>query len=89
MGNDVCSRSIERENLLYLPQSKIYSKSCAVGPCIATDEAIGDPLSIVMRMSITRDGETVFEDSTSTSERVRTCEELTEYFTRYNEVPES
>jgi len=88
VGNDVCSRSIERENLLYLPQSKIYSKSCAIGPCIATEETIGDPLDVEMGLSITRDGGVVFEGSTSTSEMVRTCEELTEYFTRYNEVPE-
>ncbi|MFC7142105.1 fumarylacetoacetate hydrolase family protein [Halosimplex aquaticum] len=89
VGNDMCSRSIERDNLLYLPQSKIYAKSCAIGPCIATDEAIGDPLDVEMRMEIIRDGDTVFEDSTSTSEMVRTCEELVDYYTRYNEVPES
>ncbi|WP_415383074.1 fumarylacetoacetate hydrolase family protein [Halosimplex sp. TS25] len=89
VGNDMCSRSIERDNLLYLPQSKIYAKSCAIGPCIATDEAIGDPLDVEMNMEIIRDGDTVFEDSTSTSEMVRTCEELVDYYTRYNEVPES
>jgi 2-dehydro-3-deoxy-D-arabinonate dehydratase len=88
VGNDVCSRSIERENLLYLPQSKIYAKSCAIGPCIATPETVGDPLDLDMRMSIERDGGLVFEDETSTSEMVRTCEELVEYYTRYNEVPE-
>jgi 2-dehydro-3-deoxy-D-arabinonate dehydratase len=89
VGNDVCSRDIERENLLYLPQSKTYAKSCAIGPCIATDESIGDPLDVDMEMEVHRDGETVFADSTSTSEMVRTCEELVDYFTRYNEVPEA
>jgi len=89
VGNDMCSRSIERDNLLYLPQSKIYSKSCAIGPCIATDDAVGDPLDLEMRMEIARDGETIFSESTSTAEMVRTCEELVDYFTRYNEVPEA
>ena len=89
IGNDVCSRSIERENLLYLPQSKIYSKCCAIGPCISTDETVGDPLGLEMRMSISRDNSTIFEDSTSTEEMVRTCDELGEYYTRYNETPES
>jgi len=89
VGNDVCSRSIERDNLLYLPQSKTYAKSCAIGPCIATSESIGDPLDVDMEMAVVRDGETVFADSTSTSEMVRTCEELVDYFTRYNEVPEA
>ena len=89
VGNDVCSRSIERDNLLYLPQSKTYAKSCAIGPCIATSESIGDPLDVDMEMAVVRDGETVFADSTSTSEMVRTCEELVDYFTRYNEVLEA
>jgi 2-dehydro-3-deoxy-D-arabinonate dehydratase len=34
IGNDMSSRDIEGENLLYLPQAKIYDKSCAVGPFI-------------------------------------------------------
>ncbi|MFB9807092.1 fumarylacetoacetate hydrolase family protein [Haladaptatus pallidirubidus] len=89
VGNDMCSRDIERENLLYLSQSKIYSKSCAIGPCISTDETVGDPLDVEMQMQIDRDGDIVFEDSTSTSEMVRTCEELVDYFARYNEVPKS
>src|SRR6187549_1374492 len=34
VGNDMSSRDIEGENLLYLPQAKIYSSSCAIGPWI-------------------------------------------------------
>ena len=34
IGNDMSSRDIEGENLLYLPQAKIYARSCAVGPWI-------------------------------------------------------
>ena len=34
IGNDMSSRDIEGENLLYLPQAKIYTSSCAVGPWI-------------------------------------------------------
>ena len=41
-----------------------------------------------MRMTIERDGTPVFEEATSTSEMVRTCEELVDFYTRYNEVPE-
>jgi len=33
-GNDMSSRDIEGENLLYLPQAKIYRHSCALGPWI-------------------------------------------------------
>src|SRR5476651_1914722 len=34
IGNDMSSRDIEGENLLYLPQAKIYDRSCALGPWI-------------------------------------------------------
>jgi len=85
VGNDVCSREIERENLLYLPQSKIYDKSCAVGPAVAL---VDDPHNLAMSMTIERDEETVFSGSTSTSEMVRTCEGLASYFRRHNYVPE-
>jgi 2-dehydro-3-deoxy-D-arabinonate dehydratase len=88
VGNDVCSRDIERENLLYLPQSKTYAKSCAIGPCVSSPESIEDPLDVEMHMTIERDGETVFEEGTSTDQMVRTCEELVDFYTRYNEVPE-
>jgi 2-dehydro-3-deoxy-D-arabinonate dehydratase len=38
-GNDLSSRSIEGENPLYLPQAKIYSGSCALGPGILLADA--------------------------------------------------
>jgi 2-dehydro-3-deoxy-D-arabinonate dehydratase len=41
-----------------------------------------------MRTTYLRDGEPTFQGETSTSEMVRTCEELTSYLTRHNEVPE-
>ena len=52
IGNDMSSRDIEGENLLYLPQAKIYDRSCAVGPWITSaplrrrrgvDDPAGDP----------------------------------------------
>jgi len=88
IGNDVCSREIERQNLLYLPQSKIYDRSCAVGPCVVTPDTVGDPHELDMAMRITRNGDLVFEGETSTSNMVRTVTELTEYFKRCNHVPE-
>jgi 2-dehydro-3-deoxy-D-arabinonate dehydratase len=32
IGNDMSSRDIEGENPLYLPQAKVYDRSCALGP---------------------------------------------------------
>src|SRR5688500_803168 len=34
IGNDMSSRDIEGENLLYLPQAKVYDRSCAIAPWI-------------------------------------------------------
>jgi len=31
IGNDMSSRDIEGENPLYLPQAKVYDRSCALG----------------------------------------------------------
>lgn len=89
VGNDVCSRDIERDNLLYLPQSKIYDKSCAIGPCVVTEETIGDPHDVEMTLTIERAGDIAFTESTSTDQMVRSFDELAEFFRRYNYVPES
>src|SRR3982751_4181129 len=34
IGNDMSSRDIEGENPLYLPQAKVYTRACALGPCV-------------------------------------------------------
>ena len=36
LANDVSAWDIERENPLYLPQSKVYTACCALGPVILT-----------------------------------------------------
>ncbi|WP_049917817.1 fumarylacetoacetate hydrolase family protein [Haloferax denitrificans] len=88
VGNDVSSRSIEGENPLYLPQAKVYDRCCAIGPCVASAESVSDPHGLEMSMRIERDGTVLYEGSTSTSEMVKSCEELVSYFTRHNAVPE-
>lgn len=88
IGNDVSSRSIEGANPLYLPQAKVYDRSCSLGPCIATPDTVGDPHDLTMEMRIERDGETVYRDDTSTGLMDRSCEELVSYWRRHNTVPE-
>ena len=88
VGNDVSSRDIEGANPLYLPQAKIYDRCAAVGPAVASPNAVGDPHDLSMSMTIERDGETRFSGETSTGEMVRTCEELTDCFTKHNAIPE-
>ena len=89
VGNDVSSRSIEGQNPLYLPQAKVYDRCCSFGPCVASTETVEDPHSLEMTMTIRRDGDVVYEESTNTGEMVRTCEELASYLTRHNVVPET
>src|SRR5687767_14523246 len=43
LANDVSAWDIERENPLYLPQSKVYTGCCALGPVILTADELADP----------------------------------------------
>ena len=86
IGNDMSSRSIEGENPLYLPQAKVYARSCALGPCFVSAGNI-DPQNVSVESTISRDGETVFSGQTSTSQMARTCEEIAGWLIRHNEVP--
>ena len=87
-GNDMSSRSIEGDNPLYLPQAKIYDKSCAIGPCFATLDAVGDPKNLKIRLIIERDGKEAFNGETSTSAMFRDCEYIADWLQRHNAVPD-
>jgi 2-dehydro-3-deoxy-D-arabinonate dehydratase len=87
IGNDVSSRTIEGENPLYLPQAKLYDRSCAIGPCFVPTESAGDPQNLNIRCIIVRDDAEVFSGETSTSEMARTCEDLADWLMRSNQVP--
>jgi len=89
IGNDMSSRAIEGQNPLYLPQAKVYDRCCAIGPCIATPETIGDPHDLNIEMTISREGGTVFEGSTTTAEMVETCDDLVSHLTKSNPIPET
>jgi 2-keto-4-pentenoate hydratase/2-oxohepta-3-ene-1,7-dioic acid hydratase in catechol pathway len=48
LANDVSAWDIERENPLYLPQSKVYNGCFAFGPAIVTPDEIDDPYAITL-----------------------------------------
>ncbi len=55
VGNDMSSRDIEGENPLYLPQAKVYDRSCALGPCVLiSPEPL--PATTPIRIEIVRRG---------------------------------
>jgi 2-dehydro-3-deoxy-D-arabinonate dehydratase len=80
LGNDVSSRSIEGENLLYLPQAKTYDGSCALGPCIVPTQEAEPPFDL--QLVIQRAGRIVWEETTSTANMRRSFEELASYLGR-------
>ena len=85
-GNDVSSRSIEGENLLYLPQAKVYTASCSLGPDIVPAWLVQPPFGITM--TITRYGNTVFEGATSTDAMARTLPDLASWLFRSLDFPD-
>lgn len=86
IGNDMSARDIEGANPLYLPQSKIYRGSCALGPVVTTGDEIPDPRSLRIQMRIYKEGKTLFEGSTETSRLKRSVEELVAYLLRDNQL---
>src|SRR4051812_37038901 len=86
IGNDMSSRDIEGEILLSLPQAKVYSRSCALGPGILVTSK---PLSATTRiqLEIIREGEMVFSGATDLSQLKRDPQTLVDYLYRDNEFP--
>ena len=87
LGNDVSAWDIERENALYLPQSKVYDACCALGPVLVTPDEIADPYKLRMSCTITRGARTTFAGSVSTGKLRRKLEDLVHYLTASNRVP--
>lgn len=87
LANDVSAWDIERENALYLPQSKVYDACCALGPVMITADELPDPYKLEMTCSIVRNGKEIYSGATSTSRLHRRIETLIEYLTRSNRVP--
>ncbi len=85
--NDVSAWDLERENPLYLPQSKIYAGCCALGPVIVTPAEVNDPYSLDINCSIIRGGEVIFNAAISSSRINRTFDQLNEYLYRDNPIP--
>jgi 2-dehydro-3-deoxy-D-arabinonate dehydratase len=87
IGNDMSSRDIEGENLLYLPQAKIYARSCAVGPWIVVGPTEPDARRWTIDLQITRRGDVVFTGETRVDQIKRTFGELVEHLFRSQAFP--
>jgi 2-dehydro-3-deoxy-D-arabinonate dehydratase len=87
IGNDMSSRDIEGENLLYLPQAKIYTRSCAVGPWIVVGPTEDEARQWTIQLEIRRGAETVFAGATRADQIKRRFAELVEYLFRSQAFP--
>jgi 2-dehydro-3-deoxy-D-arabinonate dehydratase len=88
IGNDMSSRDIEGENLLYLPQAKTYHRSCALGPWITVGPTEAAVREWSISVEILRGGESVFSGETSVGQIKRSFEELAGFLFRCQEFPE-
>jgi 2-dehydro-3-deoxy-D-arabinonate dehydratase len=86
IGNDMSSRDIEGENPLYLPQAKVYDRSCSLGPCILVS-AEPLPKSTEIKLEILRAGKTEFSGGTTLESLKRDPASLVEYLYRNNSFP--
>jgi 2-dehydro-3-deoxy-D-arabinonate dehydratase len=87
LGNDMSSRDIEGENLLYLPQAKVYDRSCSLGPWITLGVTEADVRTWQISIAILRNGQRVFTGETSVGQIKRSFTELAGYLCRSQTFP--
>lgn len=87
VANDVSAWDIERDNPLYLPQSKIYDGCFSFGPTLVTPDEIADPYALELTCWIERGDREVFRGTASTGQLKRTFPELVGWLLRSNSVP--
>ncbi len=88
IGNDMSARDIEGENLLYLPQAKIYSRSCALGPLVRVGVNEPEVRTWTVSIEIVRDSRAVFHGETSLGNLKRSLDELVGYLFRSQAFPQ-
>ncbi len=87
IGNDMSSRDIEGQNPLYLPQAKIYTRCCALGPIVRLASEDFNPLALAVQCTVYRNGQVAFHGETRTSTICRPLSNLISYLRRCNSFP--
>lgn len=86
-GNDCSAWDIERENPLYLAQSKIFGRCFAMGPVLVTAAELADPHVLEISCTISRSGKPIYQARANTREMKRPSHELVDWLCRYNPIP--
>jgi 2-dehydro-3-deoxy-D-arabinonate dehydratase len=87
VGNDLSAWDIERENPLFLPQSKMFDGCFALGPVLVTAGEITAPPTLDLTCTIVRGGQTLYQGSVNTREMKRPPDELVDWLRRGNTCP--
>ena len=87
VGNDLSAWDIERENPLFLPQSKMFDGCFALGPVLVTASEITGPPALDLTCTITRGGQIRYQGSVNTREMKRPPDELVDWLRRSNTCP--
>lgn len=87
IGNDMSARDIEGENLLYLPQAKVYDRSCAIGPWIVVGPSEAEARAWTIRLQIERGGQLAFSGETSVGQIKRSFDDLAKFLFRCQAFP--
>lgn len=87
LGNDMSSRDIEGANPLYLPQAKLYDRSCGLGPALVPVAALPGWLDQTIELTIRRGPVAVFTDQVRLRAIRRDPAELLRWLFRANTFP--
>jgi 2-dehydro-3-deoxy-D-arabinonate dehydratase len=87
IGNDMSSRDIEGDNPLYLPQAKVYDRSCALGARVWLQPGAEAWPEVHIEVQIERKGEIVWSATMSTTSLKRHLPELVDYLGRCKQFP--
>jgi 2-dehydro-3-deoxy-D-arabinonate dehydratase len=87
IGNDMSSRDIEGENPLYLPQAKVYHRSCALGPVLECGMLETEVRTWTIHLRVQRGPKVVFQGETSVGQIKRRFDELGTYLFKSQSFP--
>jgi 2-dehydro-3-deoxy-D-arabinonate dehydratase len=87
LANDVSAWDIERDNPLYLPQSKVYDGCFAFGPVIVTADEFAPDHAFDLRCVVMRGAKEIFAGSASTLQLNRRIPDLVAWLRRSNAIP--
>src|SRR5260370_41256614 len=79
--------SMEGKTPLYLPQAKVYTGSCAIGPCLVTPDEVPGLGSLRISLLVVRDGAEVVSDTVKVGDLYRQPDDLVRWLFRALDFP--